>query len=254
VAREPAVTVHELAVMDTATWHFRDHIPLPQWFHPDHGSFAATFDPFPAYPHDLAVVADAVEHVARCCPPIWNVQVWVADREEIARSNGHSNVHDGGHYEGDDYVKDTPTGLIVLSGKRVPPHPALTRYLAAHEYGHNVEYMLAVARGAKHARDDAVVTEYAALRGLPDVHHGSGGRWHDAASEVFACDFRLVVCGVEPEFWPHPGIPRPEDMPGVAAWWAAALATLDSVRLPSDTPLAPTNPAEASGVLTPVSP
>lgn len=105
----PAVTVHELAVMHFATWHFRDHIALPHWHHPRYGSFTATFDPFPGYPHDTAIVAETVAHVSRCCPPIWDVEVWVADREEIGRSNGHSNVHDGGHYEGDEYVKDTPT-------------------------------------------------------------------------------------------------------------------------------------------------
>lgn len=241
----PAVTVHELAVMDTATWYFRDAFALPHWYHPEHGSFTGTFDPFPAYPHDPAIVAATVEQVAQRCPPIWNVQVWVADREEIGRSNGFSSVHDSGHYEGDDYVKDTPTGLVVLSGKRVPPHPAMTRYLVAHEYGHNVEYMLSVARGAKHARNDAVITEYAALRGLPEVHHGSGGRWHDAASEVFACDFRLIVCGVEPEHWPHPGIPRPDSHAGIAAWWADALAILDTARPTPETTLAPAALVEA---------
>lgn len=250
---EPGITVHEIAVMTDSTWHFRDQVALPHW-QPSGGSpGAGVFDPFSAYPHDLDVVREAVEHTVRCCPPIWQVDLYVTDREEIGRSNGYSTVCDSGHYEGDEYVKDTPTGVIVLSGKRVPPHPAVTRYLVAHEYGHNVEYMLSAACGGR-PRDDAVITEYAALRGLPDVHHGSGGRWHDAASEVFACDFRLVVCGVEPEFWPHPGIPQPDNRVGLAAWWADALATLDTARRPPDAPLAPTDPVEASVALLPVSP
>ena len=41
----------------------------------------------------------------------------------------------------------TPIGLICLAGKRIPPHPAMTRYLMGHEYGHGVFYHLARLRG-----------------------------------------------------------------------------------------------------------
>lgn len=214
-----SLVVHELPVMAVADWSFRDSVP--RW-RPGPFAAATEFDPFPAYPHRVADVHAAVEHVIACWPPRYDIGLWVADREEVGRSNGFSNTTQDGHYEGDQWVKDPPRGLIVLSGKRVPPHPALTRYLVAHEYGHHVEWMLNADRGAKALQGDELVTEYAAVRGLPagSVHHGSGGRWHDSAAEVFACDFRILVCGVEPDYWPHPGIPHPYDVDTARDWWA----------------------------------
>lgn len=222
------LTVRHLAVMTEATWSFRDSVPT--WRSGQFGS-SGTFDPFPAYAHDLAVVEETARMVAERVPPIWNVNLYVADREEVGRSNGYSNVFDGGHYGDDDkWVKDPPTGLIVLSGKRVQPHPAVSRYLVAHEYGHHVEWMLNEVRGHG-LHSDGVVAEYAKYRGLPDdsVHHGSGGRWHDSVTEIFACDFRVVVCDVETDYWPHPGIPHPRDrsLPhDLFGWWAQAVEDL----------------------------
>lgn len=221
VAPRPSIVVRPLDVMAEATWHFRDS--QPTWRHHMHGS-VATFDPFPGYAHDLDVVQESAELVQGRCPPLWDVDLYVADREEVGRSNGFSNVHEGGRYVDGEWSKGPPNGLIVLSGKRVPPHPALTRYLVAHEYGHNVEWMLEHLHGSKGLHSGAVVAEYAKVRGLPaPVHHGSGGRWHDSATEILACDFRVIVCEVETGFWPHPGVARPEEVPALAEWWAQAL-------------------------------
>lgn len=222
----PEILVRDLDVMRESEWSFRDSVPRWQW-----RSYRgmATFDPFPAYPHDAGVVAEAVRNVEKRFQPLWNVDLYIADREEVGRSNGFSYLREDGHYEGNEWVQDDPVGLIVLSGKRVPPHPAVTRYLVAHEYGHNVEWMLNKARGAKHATDQTLLTEYAKMRGLPEpIHEGSGGRWHDSAREVFACDFRIVVCDVEADYWPHPGIPHPSEVTALANWWwADALAHLN---------------------------
>lgn len=220
------ILVRDLDVMADADWSFRDS--QPRWSHRLHVALA-TFDPFPGYPHQADDVRAAAAHVEAMCPPTWDVELYVADREEVGRSNGFSTYHAGGHYENGEWVQGSPTGLIMLSGKRIPPHPAVTRYLVAHEYGHNVEWMLQVARGAQ-IHGSEVMAEYGALRGL-SAHHGSGGRWHDSAHEVFACDFRILVCGVEPEFWPHPGVPRPEaaGVP-VEAWWAEAAEQLRGAR------------------------
>ncbi len=107
----------------------------------------------------------------------------------------------------------------------------MTRYLVAHEYGHHVEYQLSIARGARHAHDPALMEEYAKLRGLPEqVHDGSGGRWHDSAHEVFACDFRVLVARVEMEFWPHPGVPGPAERFGLGRWWEMRMAELAAYR------------------------
>jgi len=224
------IRVHELRVAEQGRWQFRDSALT--WCPVKRYGFTSTFDPFPAYAHDRAATEAAAAHVQGCWPPLWDVDCYLADREENSRSNGHSNVHEG-HYEGGEWVK-FPAGMIMLGGKRVPPHPAMTRYLVGHEYGHNVAYMLNSLRdGVKHiASTDDLEREYAQVRGLPDgsVHHGEGGNWHDSACEIMACDFRILVCQVETEFWPHPGIPRPEDAGGVAGWWRAASARLDEAR------------------------
>lgn len=219
----PTISVHDLRVMVDAEWSFNTNAPKWRW---RRNAGMGTFDPFPAYPHDPDDVARAVDHVLQSWAPAWDVELHIADREEVARSNGFSYIDEGGHYQGDQWVKDPPTGLIVLSGKRVPPHPAVTRYLVAHEYGHHVEWMLVKAGGAKRVHDDTLLRDYAHLRGLPEAsnHPGSGGRWHDSATEIFACDFRIVVCDVEPDYWPHPGIPHPDTIPAVADWWAHAHA------------------------------
>ncbi|MGI5155813.1 hypothetical protein [Microbispora sp. CA-102843] len=222
------IHVRPLAVMAEAQWSFES--VNPQWRAHSY-SMTSTFDPFPAYAHDVGLVAAEAARVSALCPPLWDINLYVADREETGRSNGHSNVHEDGHYEGDDWVKDPPIGLIVLSGKRIPPHPAMTRHLVAHEYGHHVQWMLNQVGGARHLHDDhGHMTEYAELRGLPEdaVHHGTGGRWHDSVREVFACDFRILVCETEREFWPHPGIPRPEDVPGLVDWWADAVKRIEA--------------------------
>lgn len=225
------IRVHQLRVADEGRWAFRDS--GLSWSPPHKYAFTATFDPFPGYPHDADVAQGAADLVSACVPPLWDVDCYLADREESSRSNGHSNVHEGGHYEGDEWVKDEPSGLIMLSGKRIPPHPALTRYLVGHEYGHNVEYMLNSLRGARHVSScDDLEREYAAMRGLPpeSVHHGEGATWHDSCCEILACDFRILACNVEAEFWPHPGIPRPELVPALKGWWDEALGKLTEAR------------------------
>lgn len=38
--------------------------------------------------------------------------------------------------------------------------------------------------------------------------------------ELFANDFRIVVCGIEQEYWPHPGFTHPLKLAKVRKWWA----------------------------------
>lgn len=71
--------VHALDVLREAGWSFETS--QPRWGY-------ATFDPFPAYPHDLTIVQDTVDHVVDRCPPLWDVGLHVADRECVSRSNG----------------------------------------------------------------------------------------------------------------------------------------------------------------------
>jgi hypothetical protein len=221
---QPAITVRPVDIMAEAYWRWETG--TPQW-RDKRGGPASAFDPFPAYRHDVATVEATAQQVAAVALPAWDVDIIVADREEVGRTNGFSAIGDGGHYEGDEWVKDPPWGLIMLSGKRIPPHPAMTRYLVAHEIGHHVEWWVNWARGAKNWQDATLVNEYAELRGLGTRHFGTGGRWHDSPTEVFACDFRIVVCGIETEFWPHLGVPRPEEVGAdLKGWWAQAIDDL----------------------------
>lgn len=215
----PQISVHQIDVMKEATWSFRDENPL--WRHPKHKWYlTASFDVFPAYAHQAIYVIDTASDVQAACPPIWDVEIYLADREERARTNGHSNLYEA--HSGDD---EPNLGLVMLSGKRIPPHPAMTRYLVAHEYGHHVEWMTGHLRGEDRPRNGEWLDEYARMRGLdPAVvgHHGEGGSWHDSIHEIFACDFRVMVTGVEENYWPHPGIPHPttcDQYHKLRVWW-----------------------------------
>lgn len=215
----PQISVHQIDVMKESVWSFRDGKPM--WRHPKHKyHLCAVFDPFPAYAHTQIYALDAASDVQAACPPLWDVEIYLADREEDARTNGHSNIYES-HRDDD----EPNLGFVLLSGKRIPPHPAMTKYLVAHEYGHHVEWMITHLRGGKHVRDESWLEDYAKMRGLDTgvvMHHGEGGTWHDSIHEIFACDFRIMVPRIEENYWPHPGIPHPvtcEQYHELRKWW-----------------------------------
>ncbi len=177
--------------------------------------FSATLDPFPAYRHDAAVVTETLEWCAEAWPFAHDVTIWVADREEVSRTNGFTARKDV-YERGEDGVHRRTgwSGQIFLSGKRIPIHPAISRYVTAHELGHVVYGELQ----PDNPDSDNLAEEYAAMRGVANVH-GHGGVWHRAVEEVFACDFRIVVAGIEAEYWPHSGVPHPDQDPAVIEWW-----------------------------------
>jgi hypothetical protein len=218
----PRITVTPLRALEEARWDWRD--TAPKWREPVSGYTLATFDPFPAYPHDAQTVQAAVDAAASAWAPSWDITVHVADREDTGRTSGFAHLYEGGRYDGDDWTETEPHGVIVLAGKRIPPHPAVTAYLVGHELGHHAEWAINRANGAKHACSSTLAAEYVKVRGLnPDsLRHGDGGRWHTSVHEILACDFRVLVCGLEPAYWPHPGVPRPEAVPGLAGWWDEA--------------------------------
>lgn len=173
-------------------------------------------DPTPCYAHDAAQVQHVFERVQSAFPISCLPIIYLPSFDSPARTNGVTQVVDDWCDTAAKRASLLP--WIILYGKRIPIHPAVTRYLVAHEYGHIVEDWLKWKRG--HERQDATFMDaYAKLRGLPIECTYDGGNWHRAPCEVFADDFRLLICGIEDEHWPHPDIPRPEEVSVVRDWW-----------------------------------
>lgn len=203
-----------------------------------HGSEDA--DPCPAYGHDPAVVQANLGVVLAAWPLESSLAVHLATVEGIGRSNAWTDASGDKEWDydapADEETHRHPlvrwTAHIVFAAKRTPPHPAMTAALVGHEYGHVVEEWIAHARGDAH--DQKVLAEYAEMRGLPGHHHGDPGRWHDAAAEVFASDFRVLVTGIEADFWPHPGVEHPAREPeskiaqAASAWWRDEISAMRS--------------------------
>jgi hypothetical protein len=188
-----------------------------QWIGPPEYSCApwagmVQLDPTPGYAHDMRLVREWVRNVQLAWPAEGPVTYHVASLEGIDRANGQTIGQWG------------KGGLLVahhvfLAGKRIPPHPSVTAYLVAHEYGHCVEDWIWMRAGVE---EDVLREEYRVLRGLPRSarKQAAAGTWHSSVGEIIACDFRVLVAKVQVDYWPHPGIKRPEECPKVVAWWA----------------------------------
>lgn len=180
-------------------------------------------DPFPGYAHDLQEVRRNVGLVRAKFPITWPVTFYLLSHESTTRTNAWAQA---AAHDYDKKIENAPDGaeqyerdpFIVFSGKRIPPMPAMTRYLVPHEYGHIVEDWIAVQRGQQ---DHQLLAEYAKLRGLPDAPKSYGGGWHLTPGEIFANDFRILMIGAETDFWPHP-VPRPWEVPEIIGWWSEA--------------------------------
>ncbi len=183
-------------------------------------------DPFPCYLHDAALVREQLASVAARFPLGAPCLVSLVAFESLDRTNGCCEIASAWGEGG----KETGwAASIRLWGKRIPPHPAMTRYLVAHEYGHAVEAAIArteFSDGKAGDRSSRLGAAYRELRGLRRAPRGGygGQTWHVATGEIFANDFRILVCDVEPEFWPHAGIRRPHEVRGLREWWVRHVA------------------------------
>jgi len=213
---------------------FRASAPGSRWY----ANAAHTLDPAPAYGHDIDVVIDAYRRV-RAAFPMADPQspcFYLVPYEFASRTNAYS--HATSLPEPDDWPEEAAppwTGVIGLCAKRIPPMPGRTRYLVAHEYGHIAEEWIKETLLGHHRmrEDQRLMDDYAVMRGLDDADFDRGatpGRWHRSIDEVFACDFRIAVCGIEPDYWPHPGFAHPQRHPDVIDWWADIVAKNDALR------------------------
>jgi len=193
------------------------------------GSYAreVLVDPAPAYPHDVQLVTTEFDRVRALAPLPFPMAVLLLSHEVVSRTNAtYYNEYDytSPPIETDGTTRYPPVGYIVLSAKRIPIHPAMTRYLVSHEYGHGVQYHLARLRGLD---DQKLLAEYRE-QCRPEASHGYGcGHWHTNVGEYFANDFRILVAEREVEFWPHPGN-RPDENLSVIGYWARAIKQLSS--------------------------
>lgn len=183
-------------------------------------------DPAPCYSHDEALVRSLAAHVSGVAPLPLPIKIFLLSHEPLGRMNGWYS--DDSRWEevdrGGKMVWVThPVGTITLAGKRIPLHPAMTRYLVPHEYGHAVFYHLARAYGVK---DEELKTHYIETV-RPETKKTYGpGKWHEAVGEIFANDFRILVARLEHEFWPHT-VTRPERCLEAIYFWRQVARDLD---------------------------
>jgi hypothetical protein len=177
----------------------------------------------PCYPHDRELVLRELEAMEAAFPirrrPLMYLPHFDAD---LSTRNAATFEERLFNEPQDEHGRWATRSFIVLYGKGTPIHPAVTRYLVSHEYGHAVAEVLAWHQNDREEYRPTFFRHYAELRGLPPApeHYGTTS-WHLHPEEVFANDFRILVAQRELEFWPHPSIPRPEEVPVLSTWWAA---------------------------------
>lgn len=176
------------------------------------------FDPFPCYTHNRDYILEQVKKVEKKFPIGFPTYYFIFPLEPIGRTNGMAS-QDSISYDENDRTQNTWNGIVELYGKRIPIMPAMSRYLVAHEYGHVVDSWI---NRCLHKGSNGLDKEYAKMRGV-DYNLKYGGRnWHTEIGEIIANDFRIAVCEIEPEFWPHP-CPHPNEDVKVRDWWYEAM-------------------------------
>lgn len=178
-------------------------------------------DPTPGYSHNQGLVEKELAEIEALFPLGYDPHIYITPFDCVGRTNG-STYNDYDYGDGapkDEHGRTYMRGFIVLFGKRIPLHPSMTRYLVAHEYGHLVEESIAHRLFKDNYPDQKLRDQYAEMRGLNRKLNFYGPRtWHLQASEVFANDFRVLICKKEAEFWPHE-VKLPNEVPEIVAWW-----------------------------------
>lgn len=215
VVRDMVKHPQYVELVETLNWNFEGEPPSQYITFPEiEGAWAKreNVDPTPCYHHDVHLVERELAHNLRVCPLPIPLKIAVMCYESIGRVNAfyaNQNV----------YNENAPAlfyGTITMMGKRTPIHPAMTRYLVSHEYGHGVQYALERAIGLKADNIEPWYKEQ--FRPTATSKYGPGN-WHTNTGELIANDYRILVAQKETEFWPHEGYARPENIPHLVAFW-----------------------------------
>lgn len=207
----------EVIALEHPSWSFDDAGPAYGLAFDGSYTRSEKVDPAPCYAHNVDAVRAELLYLQRVAPVPVPLGIFVLSHETLGRTNAWCSEDRVYPKDGDPTKDSYPIGIIAMSGKRIPIHPATTRYLVAHEYGHFVEAFITRQRGLK---GNGIRTEYQQLV-RPEGSFSYGcGKWHQAIGEIFANDFRILIANREAEFWPHPGIARPEDNLAAIGWWS----------------------------------
>lgn len=155
-------------------------------------------DPFPCYSHDEELVRSEIARIEGLVKLKFKPDYFIMPFEGLARTNGHASSNSD-FVEAGEEPRLNP--YIVLAGKRIPIHPAMTRYLVSHEFSHCVIYNLEAIIKSK---DKSFFHDYAKMRNIEFNQQYGAQRWHTNTEEIACNDCRIVLCEAEPGFWPHP--------------------------------------------------
>lgn len=178
--------------------------PTPSFYircHKDVYGDSVKLDPFRCYHHDHQLIAKLFTEVEKKFALDFPANVYIFNYEPLSRTNGWATGQNYYDRDAGKYTKVFP--YFGLAGKRIPIMPSMSRYLVTHEYGHLVDYSITRRWRDKYDDDNGFRREYADMRGLEFNDSYGCRKWHLNIGEIIANDFRIIMTGQEPEFWPH---------------------------------------------------
>jgi hypothetical protein len=174
---------------------------------------------------DIELVKKEAERVQNLFP-IGTLLTWFTlPLEEETRCNAWASADDLWGNEGEAKIikeKHIKEGRIGFTARRTIIHPALVKYLVAHEYGHQVDYWInakirleeKLDGGSDHFRD-----RYAEFRKIPNPKgYHAGESYKNSLTEIVANDFRIVVCEQDVDIYPH-YVENPHGNAEIKAFW-----------------------------------
>lgn len=174
-------------------------------------------DPFPCTMHDPKLLAEEVEIIEDKFP-IGSFLRWIILPHEVeSRVNAWAQkdfIYTDDSEEQEALKKRHKLDCaIVFSGKRSNIHPAMTKFLVAHEYGHIVDHWItACMKEELDSRDDRLFEktwcEFRSVKWKDDNDYG-GGRYRNSITEMIADEFRIVIGRVDIDIWQHDSIEHP---------------------------------------------